>query len=162
MGLQNFTEKTVKALTDYFGSEVEIKIHKVYKNNGILLQGVCALEKGKNIAPTVYLNDFYNKYEEGESFGKIIKQIVQFMENNRVANNLDVEFFMDYESVRKKLVLRLIHRERNKEMLESVPYLKFNDLAIVCHCVMVTEEIGTGSILLSIQRRIVLQHSSHI
>jgi len=148
MGLQNFTEKTVKALTDYFGSEVEIKIHKVYKNNGILLQGVCALEKGKNIAPTVYLNDFYNKYEEGESFGKIIKQIVQFMENNRVANNLDVEFFMDYESVRKKLVLRLIHRERNKEMLESVPYLKFNDLAIVCHCVMVTEEIGTGSILI--------------
>lgn len=148
MNLQNFTEKTVEALTDYFGPEVEIKTHKVYKNNGVLLQGICALEKGKNIAPTVYLNDFCDQYENGEAFGKIINKIVHFMENNRVANNLDVEFFMDYESVRKKLVLRLIHREKNKELLEQVPFLKFKDLAIVCHCVMITEEIGTGSILI--------------
>ena len=58
MNLEQFTEKTVKALSEYFGPEVEIKTHKVYKNNGVLLQGVCALEKGKNIAPTIYLNDF--------------------------------------------------------------------------------------------------------
>ena len=148
MKLQNFTEKTVEALTDYFGPEVEIKTHKVYKNNGVLLQGICALEKGKNIAPTVYLNEFCAKYESGETFGKIINKIVHFMENNRVANNLDVDFFMDYESVRKKLVLRLIHRDKNKELLEQVPFLKFKDLAIVCHCVMITEEIGTGSILI--------------
>lgn len=148
MKLQNFTEKTVKALSDYFGPEVEIKTHKVYKNNGILLQGICALEKGKNIAPTVYLNEFFHKYEEGETFGEIIRRIVRFMENNRVANNLNVDFFLDYEKVRKKLVLRLIHREKNKELLEQVPYLEFKDLAIVCHCVMITEEIGIGSILI--------------
>lgn len=148
MKLQKFTEKTVKALTDYFGPEVEIKTHKVYKNNGVLLQGICALEKGRNIAPTVYLNEFCNSYEKGEAFGKIINKIVHFMENNRVVNDLDVDFFMNYESVRKKLVLRLIHREKNKELLEQVPFLKFKDLAIVCHCVMITEEIGRGSILI--------------
>lgn len=148
MELQKFTEKTVKALKEYYGPEVDIKIHKVYKNNGILLQGVCALEKGKNIAPTVYLNEFFHKYEEGISFGEIFRSIVQFMENNRVTNNLDISFFQEYESVRKKLVLRLIHRENNKELLEQVPYLKFQDLAIVCHCVMSTEEIGNGSILI--------------
>ena len=60
MELQEFTEKTVKALEEYFGTEVEIKTHKVYKNNGILLQGICALEKGKNIAPTIYINLNYS------------------------------------------------------------------------------------------------------
>ena len=148
MELQKFTEKTTKALMDYFGEGVEIKTHKVYKNNGILLHGICALQQGKNIAPTVYLNDFLHKYEEGVSFGEIIRSIVQFMENNQVVNNLDVDFFFEYESVRKRLVLRLIHKEKNKELLEQVPYLKFQDLAIVCHCIMVTEEIGNGSILI--------------
>ncbi len=148
MNLEQFTEKTVKALTEYFGPEVEIKTHKVYKNNGVSLQGICTLEKGKNIAPTVYLNDFCDRYEQGEAFGKIVGKIVQFMENNRVVNNLNVDFFMDYENVKKKLVLRLINRERNEELLKQVPYLKFKDLAIVCHCIIITEEIGTGSIMI--------------
>ena len=49
MNLEQFVEKIKAALRDYFGEEAEIKTHQVYKNNGVLLQGVCALEKGKNI-----------------------------------------------------------------------------------------------------------------
>lgn len=148
MNFEQFIEKNKVALQEYFGTEAEIKTHQVYKNNGVLLQGVCALEQGKNIAPTVYLNDFYEKYKQGVSFGEIISKIVQFMESNRVANNLNVDFFMDYEKVKKKLVLRLINRKQNEELLKQVPYLKFKDLAIVCHCILMTEEIGTGSILI--------------
>ena len=148
MQLEQFTEKVVKALEEYFGTDAEIKTQKVYKNNGILLQGICALEKGKNIAPTVYLNDFLEQYENGGEFGVIIKKIVRLMEENQVAESLNVNFFMDYENVKKKLVLRLINRQQNVELLKEVPYLKFKDLAIVCHCVLVTEEIGTGSILI--------------
>lgn len=148
MELQKFTEKTVKALREYYGKDVEIRSHSIYKNNGILLQGICVLEQGMNIAPTVYLNDFLDKYEEGELFGNIIREIVKIIDKNQVTNQLDVDFFMDYEQVKKKLVLRLINLEKNEELLKHVPYLKFKDLAIVCHCIMITEEIGTGSILI--------------
>ena len=51
MELQSFTEKTVTALSQYYGDKTEIKTHKVYKNNGILLQGVCVMKPDKNIAP---------------------------------------------------------------------------------------------------------------
>lgn len=148
MELQKFTEKTVKALEEYYGENVEVKTHSIYKNNGILLQGVCVLEQGMNIAPTVYLNDFLAGYEAGETFGEIIRKIVEIIEKNKVAKQLDVDFFMDYEQVKKKLILRLINREKNVELLKQVPYLEFEDLAIVCHCVMITEEIGNGSILI--------------
>lgn len=148
MNFEQFIEKIKTALRDYFGEEAEIKTHQVYKNNGVLLQGVCALEKGKNIAPTVYLNDFYEKYEQGAAFGELVRKIVQFMENNRVTSDLNVDFFMDYKKIKKKLVLRLINREQNEELLKQIPYLKFKDLAIVCHCILITEEIGTGSILI--------------
>lgn len=148
MELQEFIKKTVKALEEYYGENVEVKTHSIYKNNGILLQGVCVLERGMNIAPTVYLNDFWVEYEEGKTFGEIMRRIVEIIEKNKVTKQLDVDFFMDYEQVKKKLVLRLINKEKNVELLKRVPHLEFADLAIVCHCLMITEEIGNGSILI--------------
>ena len=148
MELQQFTEKVTKALYQYYDSKVKIETHQVYKNNGILLQGICALQEGKNIAPTVYLNDFFNRYREGESLGSLIKKIIDIIEKNQVSENIDVNFFTDYEKVKRKLVLRLIHRDRNKELLKTVPFQPFEDLAVVCHCQMLTRELGTGSILI--------------
>ena len=42
----------------------------------------------------------------------------------------------------------LIHLKKNIELLKQAPYKKFQDLAIVCHCLLVTEEIGIGAILI--------------
>ncbi len=148
MEIQRFTEKTERALGEYYGKEAEIKQHTVYKNNGILLHGICVLQNGKNIAPAVYLNSFWERYKNGESFGILIKEIINFMEENQVSGNFDTDFFKDYGQVKRKLVIRLIHLEKNKELLNRVPYIKFQDLAIVCHCLLVTDEIGVGTILI--------------
>ena len=148
MNFEQFIEKIKTALKEYFGEETVIKTQQVYKNNGVLLRGICVLEKGKNIAPTVYLNDYYEKYEQGTGFGEVVSKIVRFMEKNRVESNLNVDFFTDYNKVKKKLVLRLINRAQNEELLKQIPYLKFKDLAIVCHCILITEEIGIGSIVI--------------
>lgn len=148
MELQKFTEKTVEALSEYYGQEAEVKTHKIYKNNSVLLQGVCALKNGKNIAPTIYLNTYLERYQNGETFGVLIKEIIRVLEDNQVSKNFNTDFFMDYEKVRKKLVLRLIHLEKNEELLKKVPYIRFQDLAIVCNCMVMTEEIGVGTIVI--------------
>ena len=148
MELQEFTLKTVKALEEYYGDEAEIKTHEVYKNNGVLLQGICALKKGKNIAPTIYMNSFFERYQRGEKFGELVQEILHLIEENTVTSNFDMEFFMNYENVKKKLVLRLINLRKNQELLKQIPYKKFHDLAIVCHCVIISDEIGIGAILI--------------
>lgn len=148
MELQKFTEKTVAALSQYYGEGIEIKTHKVYKNNGILLQGVCVMKPDKNIAPTIYLNGFMERYQKGETYGSLIKEMVYIIERNQPEHNFDVNFFMNYEEVKKKLVIRLVDAETNKELLNKVPYLEFQDLAIVCSCLVMTEDIGMGTILI--------------
>lgn len=148
MELHNFTLKTVNALTECYGEEAEIKTHEVYKNNGILLQGICALEKGKNIAPTIYMNSFFERYQNGENYGELVQEMIRIIEENRVTSNFDMEFFVNYETVKKKMVLRLINLKNNHELLKQVPYRKFYDLALVCHCLVVSEEIGMGAILI--------------
>lgn len=148
MELQDFIEETVSALSEYYGEDTEIKTHEIRKNNGVLLQGVCPLKQGKNIAPTIYLNSFYERHQKGESFGVLIKEMVHTIEKSQVTNNFDMSFFLNYDNIKKKLVLRLIHRENNKELLSKVPYMEFQDLAIVCHYLIITEEIGMGAILI--------------
>ena len=148
MELKEFTNKVQKALIEFYGNEAEVKKHQIYKNNDILLYGICVLEKGMNIAPTIYLNHFHQTYEKGTPFGVIINEIIKMIDENRVSKNLNIEFFTDYEKVKKRLVLRLIHRENNKELLKDVPYQKYLDLAVVCHCVLENEEIGCGAILI--------------
>ena len=148
MELKEFTNKVQKALSEFYGNEAEVKEHQIYKNNDILLYGICVLEKDRNIAPTIYLNHFHDRYENGVPFGEIIKEIIQIIDDNRVERNLNIDFFMDYEKVKKRLVLRLIHRENNKELLKDVPYQSYLDLAVVCHCVLESEEIGSGAILI--------------
>lgn len=148
MAILEFVNKVERALTEYYGESAEIKVQSVYKNNGLLLHGVCVLEKGKNVAPTIYLNQLYDAYEEGESLGEIVCKVIKVAEENQVSKNLNVDFFLDYKKVKKRLVLRLINLEENRELLKEVPYRKFMDLAVVCHCVIVNREIGSGVILI--------------
>ena len=148
MKLQKFVDKTVIALQEYYGPTAKVETHKIYKNNGILLQSVCVLSPEKNIAPTIYLNDFFELYETGEPFNQIFRSIVDCIDRNQIAKNLNVDFFLNYQQLKTRLVYRLIHRSRNEELLKQVPYIPFHDLAIVCHCLILNETIGTGSILI--------------
>lgn len=148
MELQQFTDTVISALEEYYGEGIKIESHTVYKNNGLQLMGLCVLPEGQNIAPTIYLNQYYSRYREGVSFGEIVEEILSVLEKNQLTENLNVDFFLDYEQVKKRLVFRLINREKNEKLLQEVPYREWEDLAVVCHCLMMNELIGTGSILI--------------
>ena len=148
MCLEEFSNKVEKALMEYYGEEAQVRCQKVHKNNGVLLYGICVMKKGKNIAPTIYLNDFYELYEDGTTFGEVINDIIQMAEYYQVPHNINVDFFTDYNEIKQNLVLRLIHFEENIELLKEVPHRRFMDLAVVCHCIVESEEIGSGAILI--------------
>ena len=148
MKLQAFVKMIKEELAEYYGEKAKVEHHQVYKNNGVLLQGVCVLLKDRNIAPTIYLNEYYKEYEEKENKEEIIEKICYIIEQNQLKNSFNVGFFLNYESLKKYLVYRIINKERNKELLKKVPYRQIQDLAVVCHCLIENEEIGTGSILI--------------
>ncbi|MBR5578543.1 MAG: hypothetical protein IKW28_06055 [Lachnospiraceae bacterium] len=148
MDIQFFIENIQEILEEHYGPDAKVEHHQVYKNNGILLEGICVLLKEKNIAPTIYLNDFYREYEEGKAMEDIIKQICRLIDENQLKNSFNVGFFLNYDNLKNYLVYRVINKERNRELLKKVPYRQLQDLALVCHCLIENEEIGTGSILI--------------
>lgn len=148
MELIQFTEKVKNALEQYYGETAKIESQTVCKNNGLVLHGICVMKENHTIAPTIYLNRFWEQYEGGSSFGAIIQNLIKISEEHQVEGSINMDFFLDYEQVKHKLVYRLIHREKNRELLKEVPYREFGDLAIVCHCLILSDVIGNGTILI--------------
>ncbi len=131
----NFTEfrKTlIDGLRDICGSEFVIREEHVHKNNAKELFGVSIRNKSSNIAPTIYLESFYERYYEGKTDIEDIKNdIIRVYRQNSGSGMINVDFFKDFERVKDKLSYRLINYETNKRFLDEVPHRRVLDLAII-------------------------------
>lgn len=148
MEFNQFIEKTKRAIQEYLGEDATVMLNQVTKNNGVILEGLSIMKKEKNISPTIYLNHFYDAYEEGTTFGETIKNIIDIYEQNKIEENVNMEFFTDYSQVKQRIAYKLINYDKNTELLEDIPYVKYLDLAIVFYCIVMNEQIGNASILI--------------
>ncbi|MBE5867553.1 MAG: hypothetical protein E7293_01130 [Lachnospiraceae bacterium] len=146
MEFKKFTEKTAEGIKYFLGEVAEINIREIQKNNGVLMHGITILEKGSNLSPTIYLDGLYLEYLKGKTMGSVIKDIIEIYEKAKVKGRVNMDFFQDYEKVKSHIFCKLINYEKNKELLQELPWRKFFDLAIVCYYVYTNDLIGNGSI----------------
>lgn len=148
MSLRAFSDKAEQSLKEYFGQEVNIISQMVRKNNGIVLHGLTVSYQNHNVAPTLYMEDFYDAYRKGIPYSEIIQKLIHIFEGNKQERDMDIDFFSHYDKVKKKLGYKLIHYQMNEKLLEEVPHERFLDLALICYCVVMNDQIGNGSILI--------------
>ena len=82
------------------------------------------------------------------SFSAVLKRLLDTYYQYRPTENIDVSFFEDFSQVSKHIVFRLIHYERNRKLLASIPHIPYLDLAIVFCCLLSAEPAGNASILI--------------
>lgn len=58
----------------------------------------------------------------------------------------DIKPYLNFDSVRKNIVYRLINTKRNADLLEDIPHMEFLDLSIVFHCMVSQEETRYAAI----------------
>lgn len=143
-----FTKAVRKRIKDYYGDEAEVKLTPVRKNNGVVLNGLVIMEKQHHITPTIYLEGFYEEYKGGRNFIEVVLKIIQLYERSRIEQGGSMDFFKDYEQVRKKIYYKLINAGKNKELLEEAPYIPYLDLAIVFYYDCSNELFGNAAILI--------------
>jgi hypothetical protein len=54
-----------------------------------------------------------------------------------------------YEAVRSQIIMRLVNYDKNKEILQDCPYIRFHDLAISFRWLAHQDEIGISTALIS-------------
>lgn len=131
------------------GEQYRVRINDVMKNNGVILSGITLMQGDSNISPTIYLNHFYEAYENGEvTLGAIVEEVIDTYEKNKVNHSVDMRFFMNYESIKDSIIFKLIHAGRNEELLKDVPHIRYLDLAIVFQCLVSEEMFGNATIMI--------------
>lgn len=146
MNLKDFSEKVRKGVCDFLGDGTEAELKEVVKNNGVVYQAIIIMGKETVAAPTIYLDPFFSEYERGKSLGEVVREVCRIYEENRIEDEISFDFFRDYESVRGRIFQKIINYEKNKEILEEVPHIRFLDLAVVCYYAYMNDYLGRGSV----------------
>lgn len=136
MEYREFLENVRKEVESRYDSNVSVTLNHVMKNNGTELDGITIMEKDKNIAPTIYINSFYDRYREGVSLKAVVSEIIRIYNQNKNSININADYFESYENVRKTIVYKLVNYQKNKKLLEDVPYKRVLDLAVVFYCLI--------------------------
>ena len=126
--------------------ECSVMVHKVTKNNDLVLTGISIRSREVNIAPTIYMDDYYNDYKNGRPVMDIIAEIENIYDTYKLEHNFNVNSITDFNHVQGKICYKLVNKDKNKELLSDAPYIQFHDLAIVFYVVVSEDSDRTGTI----------------
>lgn len=153
-------ESFLDFLPEYYREEGgEVVVKEVLKNNDTTMTGIQVIRDSEKITTCMYLDGYYKEYvkraEHPHVYPENFEDILKEMAENYVAGDnfrpgstdedAFIEGFLDFESVKDKILPRLVNKESNSKRLKDMPYKDFENLAIT-YAVMVG---GDGSITIN-------------
>ena len=148
MDFNNFMEMIKDNMQFIVGDAAKVEIKEISKNNGRIYHGITVIEKDTNCSPSLYLDDMFAEYCKGMSIEDIMERLRTLYFKSKCEGNIDVSFFEDYDKVCDRVMFKLIGYEKNKKMLENMPFRTITDLAVVYFCEVSDPRIGTGVIMI--------------
>lgn len=132
--MKDFINGVITLLQKEVGDEFSVKACDAKKNNGVILHGItiCNANEHTTIAPAIYLDEYYQEYSAGKRSLKDIAAAILALNKELMAETpFDVDTFSDFTKVRDGIMYKLINFEKNQELLQEIPYVKYLDMAIV-------------------------------
>lgn len=148
MEINEFTRRVRSAVKNELGETYRVELREVRKNNGIMMHGLLICSPHDNVIPTIYLDSFWEAYEEGTAFAVIIRKLLEIYREDSPKEKLDLGFFKYFERVRDNICYRLVRQKGNEAILREIPYVEFLDLAVCFFFVYRGGRTDGGSILI--------------
>lgn len=153
MVYNTFMTTVKETLQSRLGGDYGVIIQKIPKNNGTMLDGLCISKVSDRVAPTIYLNAYYEHFLDGISFEEILEEILDVYQNHTGLPTIHPDQLSHFENLRDKVVYKLIHTDSNVELLKSLPSVPYLDLSIVFYLFLEESEYGHMTALI---------HKSHM
>lgn len=152
MNYETFLETVKSALQTRLGDEHSIIINRVSKNNGIVLDGLCIQNPGNAIAPTIYLNHYYDALNQGISLETILDDIIMLATETPLPDSMSQLPMTSPAQFIDKIVYRLINAPANRELLRDVPHLHYPELELALVFCVLLEDSDMGQFTSLIHR----------
>jgi len=143
----DFKHDVVDNIKNYLPKEyasADVYISGVMKNNDQKLDGLIIKTDGVNIAPTIYLNDYYKRLQEDDEYDldDVLKSISKLYLDNAVSSDFDMSKILDFNTARDNISCRIINAEYNERYLSDKPHETIEDLAVVYYVDLGSDEKG--------------------
>ena len=146
-----FQKIIMQKVQSKLGEDYLLSILKIPKNNGMVLSGLCVRKKGDSISPTVYLESYYQRFQEGESTDTLAADIVRLCTECRGSCPITPDLLDDFSRLRDRVAMRLIHTRSNEVLLQDTPSVPWLDLSIVFYLLLDRTPSGTMTVLIRSQ-----------
>lgn len=147
--MKDFADTVKAAIEVSLGERFEVEVREVLKNNDTRLSGITirSEESSSNVAPTIYLEGFYSKYQDGKTISSIAEDIIEIYDAHKVDCRFDASMVTEYDRAKEKICYKLVNAERNKALLEDAPHIIVcDDLAVLFYILVSNDGEGTATI----------------
>ena len=144
---KEYFEMLRKELDRLKGEDVDITYRDVRKNNGVYRKACTVRFHDAQVAPTVYLDPYYDHYLHGEAVSESAENILKYCRKKTPDVTFPENFFRDYDTVSGRLGIKLVGTQRNTEMLQDIPHIEFEDMSAVFFYLLEDPSFGNGMII---------------
>lgn len=148
IAFQTFLQKIQKGIREHYGTDYDVEIHEVRKNNAVTYHGITVMHKNGNVAPTIYMEQFYRKYMDGCPLSEVLQRVIGMYEKYKITEEVDMRDFLDFKQAGANIAYKLIHYEENSEELKRTPHIRFLDMAVVFYYRVNHAPFGNASIVI--------------
>lgn len=147
MDYEGFKAVLAAKVEEREGNGAAVRLHRVRKNNGVMLDGLTIMREGENVSPTIYLEPFYERYRNGARPDDLADDVLALYRHRSCSGRVDAGMFEDYKRLESGIRFRLVNYEMNRDMLSDVPHRRFLDLAAILYCDVSDSVFSTASVL---------------
>ena len=104
MTYEKFLETIRKEVQKRADSDWCVYLQDFIKNNDVVYNGLTIMDSNFNLAPTIYLNNFYDRY--GDDIDSAVEEVLRIYNENKPDSKYDMSFFKVWESVKDKIAFR--------------------------------------------------------
>lgn len=148
MTYYQFIQAVESKMKEVVNEDMSLSLYTAEKNNGVKRQGITITRKGINISPTIYLEEYYEQFQDGCSVDAIVTDILRLYHEVRLQKSWDEEKISSYEEIESRIVYRLVNFEANQNLMKSIPHVPYLNLAVIFYVMLEVSENGTACMLI--------------
>jgi len=148
---ENLARDIKEALEARNGTDFEVEHRTAEKVNGNY-EAIVVKPADSEVGVSLNASNLYQDYESGVSYETIAKGAADLADRSiRNQPEFDVDSFKDYDKMKGSLAMEVVSKERNAELLDTVPHKDIEDMSVVYRFDLGETSAGPGTILVTNQ-----------
>ena len=148
MNRKEFQQYLLENVKDYLPesfADARITFNEVVKNNDNHMMGMSIVREGEGVVPNIYIDGFYQQYQEGRKIDEIVGDIAdaRIEHDSQIQAEEITHNLMNYEIVKDKLEICICDTEENREHLQGLVHTEHGDFSATYH-VRISEIVQDG------------------